>query len=102
MLPLIKPATFSVALIVFINAWNEYLYALTFMTNDNMRTVPVGIALFPSNYELPWGDIAAATVVVTVPLIILVLIFQKKDHRRSDHRRCKRIIVAVRVLNSYK
>ena len=56
----------------------EYLYALTFMTNDNMRTVPVGIALFPSNYELPWGDIAAATVVVTVPLIILVLIFQKK------------------------
>lgn len=68
MLPLIKPAIFSVALIVFINAWNEYLYALTFMTNDEMRTVPVGIALFPSNYELPWGDMAAATVVVTVPL----------------------------------
>ena len=48
------------------------------MTNDNLRTGPVGIALCPSNYELPWGDIAAATVVVTVPLIILVLIFQKK------------------------
>lgn len=78
MLPLIKPATFSVALIVFINAWNEYIYALTFMTNDLMRTVPVGIALFPSNYELPWGDMAAASVVVTVPLIILVLIFQKR------------------------
>jgi len=78
MLPLIKPATFSVGLLVFINAWNEYIYALTFMTNDNMRTVPVGIALFPSNYELPWGDMAAASVVVTVPLIILVLIFQKK------------------------
>ncbi len=78
MLPLIKPATFSVGLLVFINAWNEYIYALTFMTNDNMRTVPVGIALFPSNYELPWGDMAAASVVVTVPLILLVLIFQKK------------------------
>lgn len=78
MLPLIKPAIFSVALIVFINAWNEYIYALTFMTNDNMRTVPVGIAMFPSNYEMPWGDMAAASVVVTVPLIILVLIFQKK------------------------
>lgn len=78
MLPLIKPATFSVGLLVFINSWNEYIYALTFMTNDNMRTVPVGIALFPSNYELPWGDMAAASVVVTVPLIILVLIFQKK------------------------
>lgn len=78
MLPLIKPATFSVALLVFINAWNEYIYALTFMTDDLMRTVPVGIALFPSNYELPWGDMAAASIVVTVPLIILVLIFQKK------------------------
>lgn len=78
MLPLIKPATFSVGLIVFINAWNEYIYALTFMTDNMMRTVPVGIALFPSNYELPWGDMAAGSVVVTVPLIILVLIFQKK------------------------
>lgn len=78
MLPLIKPATFSVALIVFINAWNEYIYALTFMTNDLMRTVPVGISLFPSNYEMPWGDMAAGSVIVTVPLIILVLIFQKK------------------------
>lgn len=78
MLPLIKPAIFSVALIVFINAWNEYIYALTFMTNDMMRTVPVGIAMFPSNYEMPWGDMAAGSVIVTVPLIILVLIFQKK------------------------
>jgi multiple sugar transport system permease protein len=78
MLPLIKPATFSVALLVFINSWNEYIYGLTFMTDDNMRTVPVGIALFPSNYELPWGDMAAASIVVTVPLIILVLIFQKR------------------------
>ncbi|MEC0329430.1 carbohydrate ABC transporter permease [Paenibacillus macerans] len=78
MLPLIKPATFSVALLVFINAWNEYIYSLTFMTDDSMRTVPVGIALFPSNYELPWGDMAAASIVVTVPLIALVLIFQQK------------------------
>lgn len=78
MLPLIKPAIFSVALIVFINSWNEYIYALTFMTNDLMRTVPVGIAMFPSNYEIPWGDMAAASVIVTVPLIILVLIFQKR------------------------
>ncbi|MGZ7443041.1 carbohydrate ABC transporter permease [Paenibacillus sp. TH7-28] len=78
MLPLIKPATFSVGLLVFINSWNEYIYSLTFMTDDSMRTVPVGIALFPSNYELPWGDMAAASIVVTVPLIVLVLIFQQK------------------------
>lgn len=78
MLPLIKPATFSVGLLVFINSWNEYIYSLTFMTDDLMRTVPVGIALFPSNYELPWGDMAAASIVVTVPLIALVLVFQQK------------------------
>ncbi|MNW42527.1 Trehalose transport system permease protein SugB [compost metagenome] len=78
MLPLIKPATFSVGLLVFINSWNEYIYSLTFMTDDSMRTVPVGIALFPSNYELPWGDMAAASIVVTVPLIVLVLMFQQK------------------------
>lgn len=77
MLPLIKPATFSVGLLVFINCWNEYLYALTFMSQEAMRTVPVGIALFPSNYQLPWGDMAAASIVCTVPLILLVLIFQK-------------------------
>ena len=77
MLPLIKPATFSVGLLVCINCWNEYLSALTFMSKDAMRTVPVGIALFPSNYQLPWGDMAAASIVCTLPLIALVLIFQK-------------------------
>ncbi len=77
MLPLIRPATFSVGLLVFINCWNEYLYALTFMSQESMRTIPVGIALFPSNYQLPWGDMAAASIVCTVPLIILVLVFQK-------------------------
>ncbi len=78
MLPLIKPAVFSVGLLVFINCWNEYLYALSFVTDTKMRTVPVGIALLPSNYQLPWGDVCAASVVATVPLITLVLIFQKR------------------------
>jgi multiple sugar transport system permease protein len=78
MFPLIKPATFSVGLLIFINCWNEYLYALSFMSDPKMRTVPVGIALLPSNYQLPWGDVAAASIVATVPLIILVLIFQKR------------------------
>ena len=78
MLPLIKPAVFSVGLLVFINCWNEYLYALSFVTDTRMRTVPVGIALLPSNYQLPWGDVSAASVVATVPLITLVLVFQKR------------------------
>jgi multiple sugar transport system permease protein len=78
MFPLISPGIFSAGLLVFINSWNEYIYALTFMSRDDMRTVPVGIALFPSNYELPWGDMSAASVVVVTPLIVLVLIFQKR------------------------
>ncbi len=77
-MPLAAPGIFSTALITFISSWNEFLYALTFMTKDNMRTVPVAIAMFPGDYDLPWGDIAAASVVVVVPLIILVMIFQKQ------------------------
>jgi multiple sugar transport system permease protein len=76
--PLAAPGMFTTAILVFIAAWNEFLYALSFMTEDHMRTVPPGIAMFPGEHDLPWGDIAAATVVVTVPLIILVLIFQRR------------------------
>jgi multiple sugar transport system permease protein len=76
-LPLAAPGVFTSALLTFINAWNEYLYALTFMTKPNMRTVPVGIALFPGLDEFPWGEIASACIIVTVPLVCLVLIFQR-------------------------
>ena len=55
MLPLIKPATFSVGLLVFINCWNEYLYALTFMQDAKMRTVPVGIALLAQQLPASLG-----------------------------------------------
>jgi len=78
MLPLVTPGLFSTGLLVFINSWNEYIYALTFMTKKEMMTVPVGISMLPSNYELPWGDMSAATIVVTLPLIALVLIFQRR------------------------
>jgi multiple sugar transport system permease protein len=77
-LPLAAPGIFSASLLTFIMAWNEFLYALTFMTKDLMRTVPVAIALFPGKYDLPWGDMAAASIVVTLPLIALVLVFQKQ------------------------
>ncbi|UOF92849.1 carbohydrate ABC transporter permease [Fodinisporobacter ferrooxydans] len=78
MLPLSGPGLFTTGILVFIAAWNEFLFAFTFMTNDAMRTVPVGIAMFQGEHSLPWGDISAASIVVTVPLIILVLIFQKR------------------------
>jgi multiple sugar transport system permease protein len=63
---------------VFIFSWNEFLFALTFTSTVNSRTIPVGIALFPGIHEVPWGEIAAASVVVTVPIIALVFVFQKR------------------------
>ncbi|GAB2497208.1 carbohydrate ABC transporter permease [Alkalibacterium psychrotolerans] len=77
-LPLAVPGIFTTAILVFITSWNEFMFALTLMPNDRMRTVPVGIAMFPGDYELPWGQISAATVVVTIPIVLIVLLFQKK------------------------
>jgi trehalose/maltose transport system permease protein len=81
LLPLTAPALVTTGLLAFINAWNEYLFALTFTTIEpNARTVPVVIALFTGQVsrQEPFGEIMAAAVVVTIPLIILVLIFQRK------------------------
>ena len=78
-LPLLRPAMAATGLLAFIAAWNEFLYALTFTFTDEQRTVPVAIAQFSgsSQFELPWGNIMAASVVVTAPLILLVLAFQR-------------------------
>ena len=79
-LPLLAPALVTTGLLAFIAAWNEFLFALSFTLTNEQRTVPVAIALISgaSQYELPWGNIMAASVIVTVPLIVLVLFFQKK------------------------
>ncbi|MEE2732622.1 MAG: carbohydrate ABC transporter permease [Pseudomonadota bacterium] len=79
-LPLMGPALVTTGLLAFIAAWNEFLFALTFTLSSEMRTVPVAIALTSgaSAHELPWGNIMAASVIVTVPLIILVLVFQRR------------------------
>lgn len=79
-LPLMWPALVTTGLLAFIGAWNEFLFALTFTSSNTTRTVPVAIALLSgaSQYETPWGLIMAASVIVTVPLIVLVLIFQRK------------------------
>ncbi len=78
-LPLLRPALVTTGLLAFIAAWNEFIFALTFTLDQEARTVPVAIALMSgaSQYELPWGLIMAASVIVTVPLIALVLIFQR-------------------------
>ena len=78
MLPLALPGIFTAAILVFIFSWNEFLFALTFTSTSAARTIPVAIALFPGMHEIPWGDIAAASIIVTVPLILMVFAFQKK------------------------
>jgi len=78
MLPVSAPGIAATAILVFIFCWNEFLYALTFTSTIASRTVPVGIALFAGIYEVPFGEMAAASVTVTIPLVILVFAFQKK------------------------
>ena len=79
-MPLMWPALVTTGLLAFIAAWNEFLFALTFTSSNETRTVPVAIALLSggSQYEVPWGIIMAASVIVTAPLVVLVLIFQRK------------------------
>lgn len=79
-MPLLWPALVSTGLLAFIGAWNEFLFALTFIVEDDQRTVPVGISLIAgaTAFEIPWGSIMAASVIVTLPLLGLVLVFQKK------------------------
>jgi trehalose/maltose transport system permease protein len=76
-LPLMAPAAVTTGLLAFVVAWNEFLFALTFTLTDENRTVPVAIALMSgaTAFELPWGMIMAASVIVTVPVVILVLVF---------------------------
>lgn len=80
MLPLTGPGLVTTGLLAFIAAWNEYLFALTFTVGDRVKTVPPAIASFggATPFEIPWGSIMAASVVVTVPLVVMVLIFQQR------------------------
>jgi trehalose/maltose transport system permease protein len=81
LLPLTAPALVTTGLLAFINAWNEYLFSLTLTsTNPNAQTVPVAIANLSGRVarQEPTGEIMAGALIVTVPLVILVLIFQKR------------------------
>jgi multiple sugar transport system permease protein len=76
-LPLSAPGLFTTAILVFIAAWNEFLFALTLTSSIDHQTIPVGIALLPAMYHVPWGNIAAASTIVTLPLVVMVLICQR-------------------------
>ncbi len=78
--PLAAPGVFTAAILVFIFAWNDFIFANTLTSTDNARTVPAALAFFTgaSQFEQPIGAISAASVVVTIPIIIMVLIFQRR------------------------
>jgi len=78
--PLAAPGVFTAAILVFMFAWNDFLFAIALTSTNNARTVPAAIAFFTgsSRFELPTGSIAAASVVVTVPIIVMVLLFQRR------------------------
>lgn len=78
--PLAAPGVFTAAILIFIFAWNEFLFARTFMNSAESYTVPPAISMFEGTgtFVIPWGQITAASAVVTVPLIVLVLLFQRR------------------------
>jgi multiple sugar transport system permease protein len=79
-LPMTVPALVTTGILTFIFAWNEFIFALTFITRESMKTIPVATAQLGSTsvFEIPYGPIAAATVLGTLPLVLLVLFFQQK------------------------
>lgn len=80
LLPMTVPAIVTTGILAFIFAWNEFIFALTFITREGMKTIPVAAAQLggASVFEIPYGPIAAATVLGTLPLVLLVLFFQRK------------------------
>jgi multiple sugar transport system permease protein len=77
LLPLCRPGLTAAGILAFLFSWTEFLYAFTFTATEASRTVPVAIVLFPGLHEIRWGEIAAASIVVTLPVLVLVLLFHR-------------------------
>ncbi|BAU65240.1 binding-protein-dependent transport systems inner membrane component [Stanieria sp. NIES-3757] len=79
-LPMTVPALITTGILTFIFAWNEYIFALTFITKETMKTIPVATAQLGGTtlFDIPYGPIASATVIGTLPLVLLVLFFQRR------------------------
>ena len=78
LLPLAVPSLATTGILTFIYCWNEFLFALSFTLGPERQTVPVAIALFRGQYQVPWGEILAAAVVATAPVAAMVLVFQRR------------------------
>ncbi len=77
-LPLAAPGVATAAILTFLYCWNEFLFALSFTLGPDRYTVPVAVTLFRGRYQVPWGQVLAATVVATLPVALLVLAFQRR------------------------
>jgi ABC-type glycerol-3-phosphate transport system permease component len=77
-LPLAAPGLATTAVLTFLYCWNEFLFALTFTLGPDTHTVPVAIALFRGQYQVPWGEVLAAALVATAPVALLVLVAQRR------------------------
>ena len=78
--PLAMPGVFTTAILVFISCWNDFLFALSLTSTSNARTVPAAMSYFTgaTTFEKPTGPVAAAAVVITIPIVIFVLLFQRR------------------------
>jgi ABC-type glycerol-3-phosphate transport system permease component len=76
--PLAAPAIATTAILTFLYAWNEFLFALSFTLGPERQTVPVAIALFRGRYQIPWGQVLAAATVASLPVAVIVLTFQRR------------------------
>jgi ABC-type glycerol-3-phosphate transport system permease component len=77
-LPVAAPGIATTAILTFIYCWNEFLFALSFTLGSDRQTVPVAIALFRGQYQVPWGQILAAAVIATIPVALVVILFQRR------------------------
>jgi len=77
-MPLAAPGVFTAAILAFVNAWDEFLLALSFTSSQQMRTVAVGITLYQGEYAFPWPLISAALIVALVPIAVLIASFQER------------------------
>lgn len=77
-LPLALPGIFTSAIITFIGVWNEFLLSLTLNSNSSYHTAPVAISYLRGQFEIFWGQVTAATIVVTIPTLIIVILFQRQ------------------------
>lgn len=76
--PLAAPGVFTAGILAFVNAWDEFLLALSFLSSPTLRTLPVGITLYQGEFAFPWPVISAALVVGIVPVAVLIVIFQER------------------------